>query len=82
MSEKVYKDFTLMVDWRIKATPWVNTRVPIILPTGLHKLDENGKEITTLFLIPIPEFFTACRAVTRPISGAGLSVPVKFMVTG
>jgi hypothetical protein len=46
MSEKVYKDFTLMVDWRIKSAPWVNTRVPFILPTGLHKLDENGKEIT------------------------------------
>jgi len=46
MSVKVYKDFVLMVDWRIKATPWVNPRVPFILPTGQHKLDENGKEIT------------------------------------
>lgn len=46
MSEKVYKDFTLMVDWRIKSTPWINPRVPFILPTGLHKLDETGKEIT------------------------------------
>ena len=39
------KDFTLKVDWRIKETPWKNPRVPIILPTGLHKLDENGEEI-------------------------------------
>ncbi|MDZ7608298.1 MAG: DUF1080 domain-containing protein [Cyclobacteriaceae bacterium] len=51
MSEKVYKDFTLMVDWRIKATPWVNPRVPFILPSGQHKLDENGKEI----VISVPD---------------------------
>jgi hypothetical protein len=44
-SEKSYKDFILYVDWRIKSTPWKNPRVPIILPSGLHKLDENGKEI-------------------------------------
>src|SRR4030043_1877539 len=44
-SEKVYKDFILYVDWRIKETPWKNPRVPIILPSGLHKRDENGKEI-------------------------------------
>ena len=44
-SEKSYKDFVLYVDFRIKATPWKNTHVPLILPSGLHKLDENGKEI-------------------------------------
>ncbi len=44
-SEKEYTDFTLYVDWRIKETPWKNPRVPLILPSGLHKLDENGKEI-------------------------------------
>lgn len=44
-SEKSYKDFVLIVDWRIKETPWKNPNVPIILPSGLHKLDENGKEI-------------------------------------
>jgi hypothetical protein len=47
-SEKVYKDFILYVDWRIKETPWKNPRVPIILPSGLHKLDENGKQIQTV----------------------------------
>ena len=46
MSEKVYKDFVLQVDWRIKATPWINPNVPLILPNGYHKLNENGKEIT------------------------------------
>lgn len=45
MSAQEYKDFILYVDWRIKATPWVNENVPFILPSGLHKLDENGKEI-------------------------------------
>lgn len=45
-SEKTYKDFVLYVDWRIKETPWKNPRVPIILPSGLHKRDENGKPIT------------------------------------
>jgi hypothetical protein len=42
---KEYGDFVLRVDWRIKATPYKNPRVPIILPDGTHKLDENGKEI-------------------------------------
>ena len=45
-SEKTYKDFVLYVDWRIKSTPWKNPGVPLILPSGNHKLDENGKEIT------------------------------------
>ena len=45
-SHKAYKDFILYVDWKIKATPWKNPGVPLILPDGNHKLDENGKEIT------------------------------------
>ena len=44
-TEKSYQDFELLVDWRIKETPWKNPRVPLILPSGLHKLDENGEEI-------------------------------------
>jgi hypothetical protein len=44
-TEKEYTDFVLKVDWRIKETPWKNPRVPLILPSGLHKLDENGNEI-------------------------------------
>ena len=40
-----YRDFVLRVDWRIKATPYKNPRVPIILPDGSHKLDENGEVI-------------------------------------
>ena len=45
-TEKEYKDFVLLVDWRIKETPWENPRVPFILPSGLHKLNEKGEEIT------------------------------------
>lgn len=44
-TEKEYQDFVMYVDWRIKETPWLNHGVPIVLPSGLHKLDENGKEI-------------------------------------
>ena len=47
-SEKAYGDFVLYVDWRIKETPFKNPRVPIVLPSGLHKLDENGEEIRML----------------------------------
>jgi hypothetical protein len=45
-TDKEYKDFVLYVDWRIKETPWKNQNVPLILPSGLHKLDENGKPIS------------------------------------
>lgn len=45
---KEFKDFILYVDFRIKATPFKNPNVPLILPSGLHKLDEKGKEITMI----------------------------------
>lgn len=45
-SEKTYKNFVLLIDWRIKETPWNNPRVPLVLPSGLHKLNENGEPIT------------------------------------
>lgn len=44
-TEKSYKNFVLYVDFRIKATPWKYQYVPVVLPSGLHKKDENGKEI-------------------------------------
>ncbi len=44
-SEKSYKNFQLMVDWRIKETPYINPNVPIILPSGLHKRDAKGNPI-------------------------------------
>lgn len=44
-TEKTYKDFVLLVDWRIKETPYVNPRVPIVMPDGTHKLDAEGNVI-------------------------------------
>jgi hypothetical protein len=44
-SQKEFKDYTLLIDWRIKETPYKNPRVPIILPDGTHKLGPDGKEI-------------------------------------
>ena len=46
-SEREYGNFVLKVDWRIKSTPYINPNVPIILPSGLHKKDADGKEIRT-----------------------------------
>jgi hypothetical protein len=45
---KTYKNFILYVDWRIKETPYKNPGVPIILPSGLHKKDENGEDIAMI----------------------------------
>ena len=44
-SEKEYGDFVLRVDWRIKETPYLNPRVPIIKPDGTHKRNAAGEEI-------------------------------------
>ena len=44
-SEGSYGNFVLHVDWRIKATPYVNPNVPIIRFDGSHKKDADGKEI-------------------------------------
>src|SRR5262245_24473289 len=44
-SEKTFGDFVLRVEWRIKATPYVNPNVPIIRYDGTHKKDADGKEI-------------------------------------
>lgn len=42
---KEYTDFVLHVDWRIKATPYINPGVPYILPDGTHARDVQGKEL-------------------------------------
>ncbi len=46
-TEKEYGDFVLLVDWRIKDTPYINPRVPIVMPDGTHKLGADGKPIQT-----------------------------------
>ncbi len=42
-SESEYKNFELIVDWRIKETPYNNPRVYEILPDGSEALGEDGK---------------------------------------
>lgn len=44
-SEKEYGDFVLLADWRIKETPYINPRVPIVRPDGTHKKGADGEEI-------------------------------------
>ena len=43
-TERKFGDFELLIDWRIKKTTGLYA-MPIVLPDGSHKLDENGKEI-------------------------------------
>jgi len=45
-----YGDFELMVDWRIKKSPYINKAAKIILPNGTYKKDDSGKDI----LIEVP----------------------------
>lgn len=44
-TEEEFEDYVLRLDWRIKEVPYVNPNVPIIMPDGSHKLDENGEVI-------------------------------------
>lgn len=44
-TEKEYGNFELIVDWRIKETPYTNPRVAQILPDGTEALDADGKPI-------------------------------------
>ena len=44
-TERSFVDFALRVDWRLKATPYVNPSVPIIRFDGTHKNDADGREI-------------------------------------
>jgi hypothetical protein len=40
-----FVDFELHVDWRLKEAPYINPRVPYILPDGTHARDIHGKEL-------------------------------------
>lgn len=44
-SEKAYRDFELVVDWRIKETPYRNPRAYNILPDGSEAKDSDGKPL-------------------------------------
>lgn len=45
-TEKEYRDYTVTVEWRLKETPFINPRVPYILPDGTHARDIAGKPMT------------------------------------
>ncbi|MGH9159064.1 MAG: 3-keto-disaccharide hydrolase [Vicinamibacteraceae bacterium] len=42
---KPYRNFEAKLDWRIKATPYVNKNMRIVMPDGRNKKDEKGEEI-------------------------------------
>lgn len=44
-SEREFRNFTLIADWRIKETPFTNPRVAEILPDGSEAVDAEGKPI-------------------------------------
>ncbi len=44
-SDREYRDFVLLVDWRIKEAPFINENVPYILPDGTHAKDIQGHEM-------------------------------------
>ena len=45
-TEKEYGDFILRCEWRIKDTPYLNPRIPVLRFDGSHKLGPDGKPIT------------------------------------
>ena len=45
-----YRDFELLVDWRIKESPYINRIAKVVLPDGTYKKDGSGREV----LIEVP----------------------------
>jgi hypothetical protein len=45
-----YGDFELLVDWRIRESPYINRAAKIILPDGTYKKDDSGGDV----LIEVP----------------------------
>jgi len=44
-TEKVYRNFELRVDWRIKAVPFISKNMKIVLPDGTNKKDDQGRDL-------------------------------------
>jgi 3-keto-disaccharide hydrolase len=44
-SVKAYKNFELMIDWRIKEVPYISKNMKIVMPDGTNKKDNKGQEI-------------------------------------
>ena len=55
-TEKEYGDFVLRCEWRIKETPYLNPRIPVLRFDGTHKLGPDGNPI----------------AITMPDSDSGI----------
>jgi hypothetical protein len=45
-TDREYANYSLIVDWRIKETPYTNSRVAYILPDGSEAKDIKGKPLT------------------------------------
>jgi 3-keto-disaccharide hydrolase len=45
-TEHEYRDYSLIVDWRLKETPYTNPRMAYILPDGSEARDTLGKPLT------------------------------------
>jgi hypothetical protein len=45
-TQRAYGDYQLIVDWRIKETPYTNSRIAYILPDGSEARDIKGKPLT------------------------------------
>lgn len=45
-TEKEYGDYSLIVDWRIKETPYTNPRMMKVLPDGSDEKGPDGKPVT------------------------------------
>lgn len=45
-----YGDFEMLVDWRIRKSPYVNRRAKVILPDGTYKKNDSGEVV----LIEVP----------------------------
>ncbi len=45
VSKRIYGDFILKMEWRLKETPYLNPNVAYILPDGTHARGVDGKEI-------------------------------------
>lgn len=43
--DREFEDFVLLIDWRLKEAPYINPRVPYVLPDGTHARDIHGKEL-------------------------------------
>jgi len=44
-SEREFEDFILRLEWRLKATPYVNHEVRIVMPDGSHKKGPDGQDV-------------------------------------